>query len=123
MASGNIDEMFTEYAPQVGEVLLQEENQITWTRIIHGDGWLREIKFPVRVVHQGTGSEVIVGNVYLGIDEHVLQGQISDPRIATSLIIIAVFIIGILMIVALVSVFVKPIQVLTDGCACNRPGL
>lgn len=115
MASGDIDEMFTNYNPPMGEVMLQEDNHATWTHLILGNRSIRDINVPVRVVHQGNGRSVTVGNVYLGVDESLLDGQIKDPRIMTMLIIVAVFLIGILLIMGLVSVFVKPIQVLTDG--------
>jgi anti-anti-sigma factor len=115
LSSGQIDEIFTEYSPVRGEILLREENGITWKRLSLGDESVRNIEYPVRVRNQGNGETPTVGSVHLGIYEGKVSGQVRDPRLFTSLLIFGIFIVGVFLIVGLVNVFVKPIQVLTDG--------
>lgn len=115
LASGNIDEMFTTYQAPDGDVLQNGSDRFTWLRYHDGGKTIRDIQYPVRVIHQGTGREVTVGSIHLGVNESLLAQEVHDPRLMTTLTIVAVFLIGILLIMSLVSFFVKPIQVLTDG--------
>ena len=115
LSSGDIDEIFTEYSTPAAELLLREENDIEWRRYILGGEVVRDIQYPVRVRNQGNGGVLTVGGVHLGIYERVVLEKVPDPRLFTSLMILGIFTVGIFLIVGLVKVFVKPIQVLTDG--------
>ncbi|UCG52770.1 MAG: SpoIIE family protein phosphatase, partial [Candidatus Latescibacterota bacterium] len=115
LSSGNIDEIFRAYEPQPAEVLLREADHVTWSRIEDGDRSLRNIEHVVRMRNEDTGQEVALGSVHVGVLEYAVERNIADPRLLTSLILVAFFLVGVLLIAALVSVFVKPIQVLTDG--------
>jgi serine/threonine-protein kinase RsbW len=115
LSSGHIDEMFTDYLPPDGVVLLREDSRVTWIEFDLNGETAREIQYPVRVRNQDTGELLTVGQVHLGVYERALYEDIRDPRVFTTFIIIAVFLVGVLLIMGLVSVFVKPIQVLTDG--------
>ncbi|MDH3216328.1 MAG: anti-sigma factor antagonist, partial [Candidatus Krumholzibacteria bacterium] len=115
LSSGDVEEMFTEYSPPEGEILLREDSEITWTRFLFDGQYVRDIRYPVRVRVPDTDKTLIVGSVHLGVSESAMQANIRDPRPLTTLIIVAIFLVGVLLIMGLVSVFVKPIQMLTDG--------
>ncbi|MFQ5511019.1 MAG: SpoIIE family protein phosphatase [Candidatus Krumholzibacteriia bacterium] len=115
LSSGSIDEIFTDYAQPEGRVLLEEDNRIRWMQVTYNGRPVRDIRFPVRVRNQANGRLLTVGDVYLGVDEHALYKDIADPRPATTSIFVVCLLVGILLVMALVSVFVKPIQVLTEG--------
>ena len=115
ISSGNVDEIFTTYTPPAGELLLEEENGVVWQRSAAGERRLRNIYHPVIMVSAETGSQVALGGVHVGIYEDIVEGSIPDPRLATLILIVGIFLVGNLFIMGLVSVFVKPIQVLTDG--------
>jgi anti-anti-sigma factor len=116
LASGDIDEIFTAYAAPDGDVLMQEENDVTWTELTLNDEPVRDITYPVRVRNPGIGGvSTVVGSVHLGVYERRLADRIRDPRLFTSLVIVVIFVVGLLFIASLVKVFVRPIQILTDG--------
>jgi anti-anti-sigma factor len=115
LSSGNVEEMFTEYEPPVGEVLLSEESGISWIRVFTSRGTLRNISVPVSMEANETGNSVHLGEVHVGIYEAAVDDTIHDPRLSTASLILVIYLVGVLLIMGLVSVFVKPIQVLTDG--------
>jgi anti-anti-sigma factor len=115
LSSGNVEEMFTDYEPPVGDPLLREESGISWIRVFTSRGTMRNIFVPVTMKSNGTGNPVYLGGVHVGIYENAVDNTIHDPRLSTASLILAIFLVGVLLIMGLVSVFVKPIQVLTDG--------
>ncbi|UCH84874.1 MAG: anti-sigma factor antagonist, partial [Candidatus Latescibacterota bacterium] len=115
LSSANIDEIFEPYQSPGGELLLREGDNVIWTRYETGDQSVRDIEITVRMRNEDAGQDLTLGTVHLGVLEHVVAQNIRDPRFLTTLILIVFFLIGVLLIAALVSVFVKPIQVLTDG--------
>jgi signal transduction histidine kinase len=44
-----------------------------------------------------------------------VEATIEDTRVQTSLLLLAIFGVGMLLVIGLVQVFVRPIQMLTDG--------
>jgi anti-anti-sigma factor len=115
VSSAQIDEIFTPYQDSGGEVILDEGGRMTWKRVMLGDRDVRDIGAEVRVSSAGNTQAARLGYVHLGIYEDVIDSSVKDTRLTTSLLLFAVFLVGLLLIVGLVQVFVRPIQMLTDG--------
>jgi serine phosphatase RsbU (regulator of sigma subunit)/anti-sigma regulatory factor (Ser/Thr protein kinase)/transposase len=115
LSSADIEEISTRFSEKDGQVLLEEGNGVRWMQIEFNGEVTRDIRFPVRARNQDTGRLITVGNVYVGAYEHAMYRAIPDPRPLTTAIILVSFLAGLLLIVALVTVFVKPIQELADG--------
>jgi anti-anti-sigma factor len=115
VSSGIIEEIFAPYVEPPNAVVLTQDDKVVWraTKLAGRD--VRDIDFAVRVTNPDTGQPVNLGSVHLGVYEDAIGASIEDPRLTVTLILLAVFLIGLLLIMGLVSVFVKPIQVLTDG--------
>lgn len=112
-ASGKIDEVFQHYEPRAGKVIL-DEGRVVWTRDKIGDRDIRDISVAVTV--QGADNTSLdVGRMHLGVYEDGVEASVEDTRLQTSLLLFAIFLVGVLLIIGLVQVFVKPIQMLTDG--------
>jgi len=112
-ASGKIDEVFQPYTPRAGKVL-RDEGKFVWTRDRLGDRYVRDISSAVTV--QGSdGNSLDIGRLHLGVYEDGVEASVEDTRLQTSLLLLAIFGVGMLLIIGLVQVFVKPIQMLTDG--------
>ena len=112
-ASGKIDEVFQPYTPPVGKILLNE-GRVVWTRFRLGDRDVRDISSAVTVQGNDRAS-LDVGRLHLGVYEDGVEAAVEDTRLQTSLLLLAIFGVGMLLIIGLVQVFVKPIQMLTDG--------
>ncbi|MGD8415361.1 MAG: SpoIIE family protein phosphatase, partial [Candidatus Latescibacterota bacterium] len=115
VSSGEIEEMFSQYEPPPGTVDLSGDRDVTWKSFDSGGREVRDIQYAVRVTNPETGQPVDLGTVHLGVYNDAVEANIEDPRLTVTLILIGVFLVGVLLIMGLVSVFVKPIQVLTDG--------
>jgi anti-anti-sigma factor len=115
LSSGNIDEIFTRYVPPPAEVLLRQDDRVIWSRLEMDGRKVRDIEYLVQVKSGDSNQSVTLGSVHVGVLESAVERDIADPRFVTSLILIGFFLVGVLLIAGLVSVFVKPIQVLTDG--------
>ncbi|MDD3642227.1 MAG: SpoIIE family protein phosphatase, partial [Candidatus Krumholzibacteria bacterium] len=76
---------------------------------------VRELQIPVLITSDEAASTAPLGRVVLGVSERLVKAQIYDPRLRTGLILAGIFIVGVSLIYLLISVFVKPIQALTDG--------
>jgi serine phosphatase RsbU (regulator of sigma subunit)/anti-sigma regulatory factor (Ser/Thr protein kinase) len=112
-ASGTIDEVFQPYQARAGKVLL-DEGRMVWTRDHIGSRAVRDIAATVTV--QGTDRGALdIGKLHLGVYEDGVESSVEDTRLQTSLLLLAIFGVGMLLIIGLVQVFVKPIQMLTDG--------
>lgn len=112
-ASGKIDEVFQHYAPPAGNVILND-GKVVWTRDRVGNRDVRDIAATVTV--QGAGNAPLdVGKLHLGVYEDGVEANVEDTRLQTSLLLLAIFGVGMLLVIGLVQVFVKPIQMLTDG--------
>ncbi|HET6350131.1 MAG TPA: SpoIIE family protein phosphatase, partial [Candidatus Krumholzibacteria bacterium] len=112
-ASGKIDEVFQKYQPAYDRVLL-DEGRMLWTRTHVGKREVRDLSVAVRVSGNDANS-IDMGHLHLGVYEDAARAAVSDTRLQTSLLLLAIFGVGMLLIVGLVQVFVKPIQMLTDG--------
>ncbi len=115
LSSGKIDEIFSPFTPPPGEVLLRQDDRVVWSRFEKDGRKVRDIEFLVQVKNGDSDQNFTLGSVHLGVFEDAVENNIADPRFVTSLILLGFFLIGVLLIAGLVSVFVKPIQVLTDG--------
>jgi anti-anti-sigma factor len=115
LSSGNVDEIFTRYQPPAEAREIGRDDAVVWTRFEDGDRAIRNIECPVRVRNNDSAELMTLGHVQLGVWQDALEASIADPRFVTTLILLAFFLVGVLLIAGLVSVFVKPIQVLTDG--------
>jgi anti-anti-sigma factor len=112
-ASGKIDEVFQHYQPRAGKVIL-DEGRVVWTRDKIGDRDIRDISVAV-TVQRADNTSLDVGRMHLGVYEDGVEASVEDTRLQTSLLLLAIFLVGVLLIIGLVQVFVKPIQMLTDG--------
>jgi len=118
IASGIIDEIFTVYETPPGAVELTRDDDVVWRSLRageRGEREVRDIQFGVRITNPDTGSPLVLGAVHLGVFTDAIEANIEDPRLTVTVILFGVFLVGLLLIMGLVSVFVKPIQVLTDG--------
>ncbi|HEX5132813.1 MAG TPA: anti-sigma factor antagonist [Candidatus Krumholzibacteria bacterium] len=112
-ASARIEEVFQSYQAPPGDKLL-EDGRTVWTRHNEGDRAVRDIA--VRVSVQGAdGTPFDIGELHLGVYEDAVDAAVEDGRLQASLLLLVVFAVGVLLILGLVQVFVRPIQILTDG--------
>ena len=115
VSSGNIEEIFTIYSDPPGTTLLDDEGRVVWRQVEVGGRSVRDIDVAVQLRDADTKEVRNLGWLHFGVYEDQVEASIKDPRVMVTLILIGVFLVGILLIMGLVSVFVKPIQVLTDG--------
>ena len=115
VSSGIIDEIFARYVEPPNAVELSRDASVVWRAAKVAGRDVRDIDFAVRVTNPDTGQPVNLGNVHVGVYEDAIGASIEDPRLMVTLILVCVFLVGLLLIMGLVSVFVKPIQALTDG--------
>lgn len=113
LASGNIEDIFTTHSGPAGEVILRE-GDVVWTRYQYENRWIRDIMQTVTVTGVD-GATATLGYVHVGVIESSLGNDISDPRRDTVLALFAFFLVGVMLVMALVSVFMKPLRALTDG--------
>jgi hypothetical protein len=111
-ASSRIDEVF-QPAPGDGGRLLVDEGRFVWTSHVADGRPVREVAVTVSV--PGGGGALDIGHLRLGVYEDAVDEAIEDTRVQTTLMLLLMFAGGMLLVVGLVQVFVKPIQVLTDG--------
>jgi len=112
-ASSQIDEVFQRYQPPGGKTLLEEERMV-WTSHTQGKREVRDLGAAVTM--QGEGGRVLeIGRLHMGVFEDAVESAIEDTRLSTSFLLLAIFAVGLTLVIGLVQVFVKPIQVLTDG--------
>jgi anti-anti-sigma factor len=114
VASGNIDEIFTSYAAPPGEAVASDD-RLEWRRTESEGRAVRDIRALVRMNSVEEGQALELGYVHVGVFEDAIGADIGDKRVATALLLLGIFGVGMLLIVGLVRVFVRPIQVLTDG--------
>lgn len=112
-ASGRVDEVFQPDPSPAGE-LITEDGRITWSRHDAPGGEIRDIAVKV-AVPGSDGQRFEVGTMRLGVYKDAIEDAIDDTRWSTSMLLLAIFAAGILLIMGLVQVFVRPIQLLTDG--------
>ncbi len=112
-ASGQIDEVFQPYQAPAGKLLL-EDGAISWSRHRQGDQDVRDVAVAVTVEGEA-GRSFEIGRLHLGVYEDAVSAAIRDTRLQTSLLLLATFAVGLVLVIGLVQVFVRPIQVLTDG--------
>lgn len=115
LSSAEIEEIFTAYTEPEGRVLLDESDSVRWMQVDHDGQTVRDIRLAVQVKNRANDRLLTVGKVYLGVYESRLYVGIADPRPLTTVASLASLVVGVLLIMALVAVFVKPIQVLTEG--------
>jgi len=114
VASSDIDEFMIDYTVPGGASVPDAGG--TWVQAEDTAGErIRELHLPIYITREGAENASSLGRVVIGVNEKVLLGGIDDPRLKTTLILIGIFIVGVSLIYLLISVFVKPIQALTDG--------
>lgn len=114
ISSSDLEEVLTEYGDDRDPAGIPAGG--IWRELIGPDGGtIQEFQLNVRYDLTEVNREITLGRVIVGFDERVVLAGIEDPRPITALILVGVFIAGALLISMLVSIFVKPIQALTDG--------
>jgi anti-anti-sigma factor len=114
VASTDIDEVLSQYGDT--GVALQVPAGGLWRRVLSSSGEaIQEYHLNVRYSLSETDQEVVLGKVLIGFSEEMTLAGIPDQRPLTAMILIGVYIAGVFLIYMLVSIFVKPIQALTDG--------
>lgn len=112
-ASGRIDEVFQPY-PDPGGDVISDDGRVVWSRHDRNGREVRDIA--VKVAVSGTdGQRFEVGTMHLGVYKGAVESAIEDTRLSTSFLLMAIYAAGLALVVALVQVFVRPIQILTDG--------
>ncbi|MCK4537438.1 MAG: anti-sigma factor antagonist [Candidatus Krumholzibacteria bacterium] len=76
---------------------------------------VEEFHYPVMLFNEATDHPVNLGRIILGVSRQVIEGNIHDPRPRTTLILAGILLVGLALVYLLISVFIKPIQDLTDG--------
>lgn len=114
-SSGDPQEMFSDYQPVGGVELMPGKGRVVWRQFEQDGRPVRDIEYRVELRNGNAEEALALGSVHLGVWQDEIDKSLFDPRFVTSLILFGIFLIGVLLIAALVSVFVKPIQVLTDG--------
>jgi anti-anti-sigma factor len=76
---------------------------------------VEEFHYPVMLFDETTDHPVELGRIILGVSRMVIERNINDPRPRTTLILTGILLVGLALIYLLISVFIKPIQDLTDG--------
>jgi anti-anti-sigma factor len=112
-ASARIDEVFQPYQAPSADLLL-DDGKVTWSRHEMDGRGVRDIMVAVSVQNPG-GAAFDIGALHLGVFEDRVAADIEDTRGQMLLLLLAVFGAGVLLILGLVQVFVRPIQILTDG--------
>ncbi len=112
-ASGRVDEVFQPNPGVRGEVI-SDDGRVTWSRHETHGREVRDIAVTVGVPG-ADGSRFDVGTIHLGVYKDAVESAIEDTRLSTSFLLLAIFAAGNLLIMGLVQVFVRPIQLLTDG--------
>ncbi|HEU4366511.1 MAG TPA: ATP-binding protein, partial [Candidatus Krumholzibacteria bacterium] len=112
-ASARIEEIFQRYRAPDARLLL-DDGRVVWTEHELDGRDVRDIAVRVSVQNPG-GAAFDVGVLHLGVFEDGVAAAIDDTRFQTTLLMLAIFGVGVLLILGLVQVFVRPIQILTDG--------
>ncbi|MBD3180135.1 MAG: anti-sigma factor antagonist [Candidatus Latescibacteria bacterium] len=113
VSSSNVNEFEEDYIPPEGGVEVNTAG--SWIYRESEGVPVRELHLPVLLSEKDSGKTVNMGRVVVGVSVERLAGGIEDNRLRTGLIMIGVFFIGVGLIYLLISIFVKPIQTLTDG--------
>ncbi len=114
ISSSDLEEVLTTYTGSESRDALPRGG--IWRDLTGSDGRaIQELQLNVRYDLTEVGREITLGRVIVGFDRRAVLADIADPRATTTLILVGVFIAGTLLITLLVSIFVKPIQALTDG--------
>jgi len=114
ISSSDLEEVLTPYNGTQDQAGIPAQG--IWRELTGFDGGtIQEFQLNVRYELTEVNREVTLGRVIIGFDERIVLADITDPRPTTALILVGVFIAGSLLISLLVSIFVKPIQALTDG--------
>jgi len=113
VSSSDVDEFEQSYQPPSEASDLNPAG--TWIEKSDGGIELKELHLPVVLLEKDTGGTVQMGRVVVGVSTGLIATGIEDNRFRTIMIMVGVFFIGIGLIYLLISIFVKPIQTLTDG--------
>jgi len=113
VASSDIDEFMNEYSPPAGAAGMPSTG--VWIEREENGEAIREFHLPVKISREEGEGGSVFGRVVLGVSEDFIESGIYDPRPKTSLMLVGIFLVGVSLIYLLISVFVKPIQALTDG--------
>lgn len=113
VSSSDVDEFEQSYQPPSEASGLNPAG--TWIEKSDEGIELKELHLPVVLLEKDTGGTVQMGRVVVGVSTGLIATGIEDNRFRTIMIMVGVFFIGIGLIYLLISIFVKPIQTLTDG--------
>jgi len=114
ISSSDLEEVLTTYEGTEDRAAIPEGG--IWRELTGPDGrTIEEFQLNVRYDLTEVGREITLGRVIVGFDKRAVLADIADPRATTTLILVGVFIAGALLISLLISIFVKPIQALTEG--------
>ncbi len=114
VSSNDVEEFMNRYQIPVSAEKLDDKG--TWITVEGSKGdKIRELHIPIRITRDNAENVTSLGRIVVGVSEKVIMNSINDPRQKTTLIIAALFVVGLSLIYLLISVLVKPIQALTDG--------
>jgi len=78
-------------------------------------GFVTEFHQPVYRAGADRAKSEPIGRVVMGVSDAVVRSDIHDPRPMMTVLLVGVFFVGMALVYLLISIFVKPIQALTDG--------
>ena len=114
VSSSDLDEFMDQYQIPPGAATMNAGG--TWIAVkVPEVGVIRELHLPIYITRDEVENVAPLGRVVIGVSEGVIMNGIYDPRLKTAYILAGIFVVGLSLIYLLISVFVKPIQALTDG--------
>ncbi len=121
VSSSDIEEFQENYEPPEGAAGMGSKG--VWIALRDANwGDIRELHYPVYLSEDEAAKPVLLGRVVLGVSKSEIENTIHDERHRTILILSGIFLVGVLLIYFLISVFVKPIQALTEGVRAMGEG-
>jgi len=121
-ADSVLDDLFNAWHPEPGRLIDHGENSGAWTRIQFDSGRVLQLNYPVSI--QGpSGKRVELGRVVLGLKTSDLERRYRAALLHAMGIGLVILLVGILLILVMVNLFVRPIQQLTEGVLAIGDGV
>ncbi|MCD6380029.1 anti-sigma factor antagonist [bacterium] len=86
-----------------------------WIALNRDDENIKEFHLPIVLSGKNPGERIIMGQLAMGVSSAEIEMLVQDERFKTIVILFGMFMSGIGLVYLLISIFIKPIQTLTDG--------
>ncbi len=121
-ADSNLDNLFRSWQPEPGRLINHGQGVGEWTRVQFDTGAVLQLNFPVNMTAP-TGKTVELGRVVVGLSTSQLERGYRSALLHAMGIGFIILLVGILLILVMVNLFVRPIQQLTDGVLAIGDGV